>query len=146
MDGGLGILFVVVLFLGVPLAIVIWLITSAKRAARHAEELFRRVSALESDLFKLKLERDPVRASESTPAAPAEKPSTAIAGPPEAPVPPPVAPPVFTAKPSVVAPAAAQTTPPPQPPPAPRPPPLSPPPAPPVVAPLPAAPPKPAPA
>src|SRR5208282_3826111 len=58
---------IVLVFLGIPTALVIWLIVRAVRAKGHIEELFRRIDTLELDLSRLKREREAARAVEPAP-------------------------------------------------------------------------------
>jgi uncharacterized membrane protein len=53
-----GIIFVVLATLGVPIALAIWLIVRAIRAGNRIEELSDRLIALESEMFRLKREKE----------------------------------------------------------------------------------------
>ncbi|HMP84397.1 MAG TPA: hypothetical protein PKA41_16990, partial [Verrucomicrobiota bacterium] len=64
-------LFIVLLLLGVPLWLVIWLIVRAVRAGNRIEELSRRIGQLELEVFQLKQRR------EAAPSAQPETPTTA---------------------------------------------------------------------
>jgi hypothetical protein len=66
--------FVVLLVLGVPLFLGIWLIVRTVQAKQRIEELSLRVGTLERDLFRLKTERTSVPASQTTPEAEAVTP------------------------------------------------------------------------
>ena len=74
---------VIVLILGVPILVGIWLIVRAVKSSQRIEELARRVGELELELFRLKKERPPAPAAQALaqaepPIEPqAEKPSRA---------------------------------------------------------------------
>jgi len=82
MDG--GIVIIILLVLGVPLALAIWLIVRAVQAGTHLDEISRRLGFLEAEVLRLKKEREarpesrPISAvphtPESTPAKPIEPP------------------------------------------------------------------------
>jgi uncharacterized membrane protein len=129
------IVLVFLVVLGVPLVLAIWLIVRAVQAGRRIEELTRRLSELEAEVFQRKRESESAHAPEPTPAppqpagmpregvpfVPAPKPSVAV--PLQTP---PVPKPVATPKPAVPS----------QPPPVVVPPPVSVPPLPPGLAPV----------
>lgn len=71
MDEG-GIVLIIFLILGVPLAVAIWLIVRAVQAKRLIGELWRRLDFLEREVLRLKKEREPrTEAPEYQPTAPA---------------------------------------------------------------------------
>jgi uncharacterized membrane protein len=73
---------IVVLILGVPIALAVWLIVRALRADNRIEELFQRIYALETELSRLKREKGPSKTAE---AAPLSKVPTDVAPIPSAP-------------------------------------------------------------
>ena len=68
-----GIALVVLVILGIPILLAIWLIVRAVNARNRIEELSRRLGELESEVFRLKREKEPPKAVEST-IAPAPQP------------------------------------------------------------------------
>lgn len=69
-------IFIVILILGVPLALAVWLIVRAINAERRLKELSERLDTLEAELFRLK------RDNESAPQpAPAPQPNVAASAP-----------------------------------------------------------------
>src|SRR4051812_42962716 len=106
MEGG-GIILVVLLILGAPLALAVWLIVRAVEARSRVEEISQRLRRLEMELLHLKKgepapEYRPIKsAAESVAAAIAKEPEAPPIKPAEPPVAPqPVAPPVFTTPPT----------------------------------------------
>ena len=77
-----GIILVVLIILGIPVALAIWLIVRAVSARNRIEELTDRLIALESEMLRLKREKEPPKPVESAP-APAPQPKI-IAPPPVA--------------------------------------------------------------
>ena len=65
--------FIVILILGVPLALAVWLVVRAVSARNRIEELSQRLVELESDIIRLKREKEVSRPTESAP-APAPQP------------------------------------------------------------------------
>ena len=68
---GTTIALIILMFFGVPLAVAIWLIARAVSAGNRIEELSRRLDSLESEMFRLRQERERQSAKppEPTPAA-----------------------------------------------------------------------------
>src|SRR5215469_17716230 len=66
MDEG-GIVLIILLILGVPILVAIWLISRAVQAGRRIEELSQRLRTLEVELLRLKKEREVAPAAESRP-------------------------------------------------------------------------------
>jgi uncharacterized membrane protein len=94
--------FVVLLVLGVPITLGIWLVVRAVQSGRRIDELSLRIGALERDLFRLKTERTSVPASQPTPEA-------------EAVTPPPMSAETFQPLPEIAPPELVETPVPPQP-------------------------------
>ncbi len=95
MDEG-GIVFIILLILGVPLAVGIWLIVRAVRSGSQIKELTRRIDSLEKELLHLKGREHTPTIPESRPVAsptPTIKPVVPV------PVPELTVPPVFTSPP-----------------------------------------------
>jgi hypothetical protein len=63
-----GIALIVLVILGIPIALAIWLIVRAVSANNRIEELSRRLGGLESEIFRLKREKEPPKPVEPTPA------------------------------------------------------------------------------
>jgi hypothetical protein len=63
-----GIVFIVLAVLGIPIALAIWLIVRAISAKNRIEELFDRLVDLESEIIRLKREKESPRPVESAPA------------------------------------------------------------------------------
>ena len=59
---------VIVLILGVPVALAVWLIVRAIRAGSRLEELSKRLTDLEIEMIRLKREKELPKPVESTPA------------------------------------------------------------------------------
>ena len=55
---------VVFLILGVPIALTVWLIVRAVSARNRIEELARRLNELESEIIRLKRDKEPAPKSE----------------------------------------------------------------------------------
>src|SRR4051794_5620417 len=96
-----GIVIIILLVLGVPLAVALWLIVRAITARNELSELFRRLSQLEREILCLKQGREGEPESRPLKSAAAEVATTLEATRPAAPTPPPEpasqpAPPVFT--------------------------------------------------
>lgn len=91
MEGGIGLL--ILLILGVPILVAIWLISRAIQASNRIEELSQRLRSLEAELLRLKKEREAAPAAEYHPIAIAEVPQAKPSPEPEpakpAPTPPP---------------------------------------------------------
>ncbi|HAO79504.1 MAG TPA: hypothetical protein DCQ92_11120 [Verrucomicrobia subdivision 3 bacterium] len=68
-----GIMLVVLVILGIPVALAIWLIVRAISAKNRIEELSQRLVELESEIIRLKREKETSKPVESTP-APAPQP------------------------------------------------------------------------
>ncbi|MGA2854261.1 MAG: DUF2339 domain-containing protein, partial [Verrucomicrobiota bacterium] len=68
-----GIILVVLVILGIPIALAIWLIVRAVSARNRIEELTDRLIALESEMSRLKREKEPPKPVEPAP-APAPQP------------------------------------------------------------------------
>jgi uncharacterized membrane protein len=68
-----GIIFVVLVILGIPIALAIWLIVRALSAKNRIEEVSDRLIALESEIIRLKREKEPPQPVEPVP-APAPQP------------------------------------------------------------------------
>ena len=76
---------IVVLILGVPIALAVWLIVRAVSAKKHIEELSQRFQILETEIIRLKRDKEAASKSEPAPApqpkivppAPAAPPTTA---------------------------------------------------------------------
>jgi hypothetical protein len=96
MEGGIVIL--ILLILGVPLALAIWLIVRAAQTATRVEDLSRRLNVIEAELLRLKTGREPSPGSQSA-KPPIESVIAAIAKRPKSAKPPEMtpAPPVFAA-------------------------------------------------
>ena len=77
-----GIILVVLVILGIPIALAVWLIVRAVSTRNRIEELSDRLAALESEMFRMKQEKEPPRPAESAPA-----PQPKIIVPPPVPVP-----------------------------------------------------------
>lgn len=77
---------IIVLALGIPVALAIWLIVRAVRAKDRIEALTRRLGTLERDIARMKQERESVH-----PVAPASGPQPISGAPPVVPVKPAVA-------------------------------------------------------
>ena len=103
MDEG-GIVFIILLILGVPVAVAIWLIVRVVQSGSQIKEFTRRLGFLEKELLRLKQEREQsAHVPEYRPVAP---PAPRVEKPPEpapiiksvapVPEPKPAAPPVFT--------------------------------------------------
>lgn len=69
MEGGIAL--IILLVLGVPLVVAIWLIVRAVQAGSRIEELGRRLDSLQSELARLRSERVPMPAPQPQPAKPA---------------------------------------------------------------------------
>ncbi len=81
---------VVFLILGVPLALAVWLIVRAIKAKHRIEELFQRLAELETDVIRLKREKESARPAETAPApAPQAKPVLPVQAAPPKPADPP---------------------------------------------------------
>jgi hypothetical protein len=63
-----GIILVVLVILGIPIALAIWLIVRAVSARNRIEELSDRLVALESEIVRLKREREPLPPAQPAPA------------------------------------------------------------------------------
>jgi uncharacterized membrane protein len=63
-----GIILVVLVILGIPIALAIWLIVRAVSARNRIEELSNRLVALESEIVRLKREREPLPPAQPAPA------------------------------------------------------------------------------
>ena len=96
MDAMPAVLLVLLLVLGVPLGVGIWLIVRAVQARGRIEELTVRLSELETEIIRLKRERVSAPAAG---AAPVPMPEAKAAVPSPAPPPVPEAPPITAAKP-----------------------------------------------
>ena len=77
-----GIILVVLIILGIPIALAIWLIVRAVSARNRIEELSDRLIALESEMIRLKREKEPPQ-----PVKPAPQPQPQIIAPPPAALP-----------------------------------------------------------
>ena len=99
-----GILLVVLIILGIPIALAIWLIVRAVSAQSRIEELSDRLIALESEMIRLKREKEPPQPVEPAP-APAPQPKIItpppVAAPPQIVTPQPV---ISSERPSVATP------------------------------------------
>ena len=71
-----GYVFLILLFIGAPIALVVWLIARAIGTRQSLEEIQRRLGSLEREVFRLK--REPGQPSPATPVAP-KAPSAATA-------------------------------------------------------------------
>ena len=110
---------VIFLILGVPIALTVWLIVRAVNAKSRIEELARRLAGLESEIFRLKRDKESTPKTESFTAPAPKPPATA----PQQKIIPPA--PLLTPKPIIIPPPPpsavtlppvfAQTTPPPKP-------------------------------
>ena len=76
-----GIILVVLIILGIPVALAIWLIVRAISAKNRIEELSDRLIALESEIIRLKREKEPPKPVEPAP-APAPQPQIIATPPP----------------------------------------------------------------
>jgi type II secretory pathway pseudopilin PulG len=101
-----GIALVVLVIVGIPIALAIWLIVRAVNSKNRIEELSHRLGELESEIFRLKREKESPRLFESAPAPTSQ---AKIVTP--APVAPP--PPAVTPQPVVSLPRSPVATPPP---------------------------------
>ncbi len=81
-----GIILVVLMILGIPIALAIWLIVRAISAKNRIEELSDRLVVLESEIIRLKRENEPPK---SAAPAPAPAPQPKIISPPPVTAPPP---------------------------------------------------------
>jgi uncharacterized membrane protein len=79
-----GIILVVLVILGIPVALAVWLIFRAVSARNRIEELSDRLIALESEIVRLKREKE-----QPQPVKPAPQPQPQIIAPPPAALPPP---------------------------------------------------------
>jgi uncharacterized membrane protein len=70
-----GIVLVVLLVLGVPTALAIWLVARALGASNSIEELSRRLQSLESEISRLKREKEAAKPEATRPVAAAAAPS-----------------------------------------------------------------------
>lgn len=61
---------IVVLILGVPIALAVWLIVRAIRAGSRIEEISQRLHSLETELFRMKRDKESEFKSEPAPAPP----------------------------------------------------------------------------
>jgi type II secretory pathway pseudopilin PulG len=82
-----GIILVVLIILGIPIALAIWLIVRAISAQNRIKELSDRLVALESEMIRLKREKEPPKPVES---APAPAPQPKMITPPPVAAPPPI--------------------------------------------------------
>ncbi len=100
-----GIVLVVLVILGIPIALGVWLIVRAISTRNRIEELSDRLVALESEIIRLKREKESPKPVESAP-APAPQPKNVTPAPIEPPQPviTPLRPPVATPPPVFVAP------------------------------------------
>src|SRR5271154_6093597 len=73
-----GIALVVLVILGIPIALAIWLIVRAVNSKNRIEELSHRLGELESEIFRLKREKESPKHFES---APAPQPKIVTSGP-----------------------------------------------------------------
>jgi len=102
-----GIALVVLVILGIPIALAIWLVVRAVNANRRLEELSFRLGELESEIFRLKREMDSPKPLHSSPATAPPQPKIV----PPAPVAPPQ--PAATPQPVISLPSPPVATPPP---------------------------------
>jgi type II secretory pathway pseudopilin PulG len=91
-----GIILVVLIILGIPVALAVWLIVRAINAKNRIEELSDRLVVLESEIIRLKRENEPPKPAAPAP-APAPQPKIItpppVAAPPPTVIPQPVIPP-----------------------------------------------------
>jgi uncharacterized membrane protein len=113
-----GIVLIILLVIGVPLVVAIWLITRAIQAGNEISELSRRLGTMEVELSRLKEHRQPesaYRPIKSAAAETATAPESAksfASPPPEPETAPPPLPPVFTTPPSTPPPEPSTASPP----------------------------------
>jgi len=75
-----GIILIVLVILGIPIALAVWLIVRAVSAKNRIDELSDRLVVLESEIIRLKREKEPPQPVESAP-APAPQPKIAAPDP-----------------------------------------------------------------
>jgi len=93
-----GIVIIILLVIGVPLVIAIWLITRAIQAGNEISELSRRLGTMEVELSRLKEHRPPESAYRPIKSAAAETAKSFASPPPEPETEPPPVSPVFTTR------------------------------------------------
>jgi type II secretory pathway pseudopilin PulG len=82
-----GIALVVLVILGIPIALAIWLIVRAVSSRNRIEELSHRLGKLESEIFRLKREKESPKPFESSPATAPPQPKIVTPAPVEPPQP-----------------------------------------------------------